>query len=167
MSFREVAFGQPFPRRLEEVLPKPWASGQCGRCSGSYGRACNFARLRGWPEGFWALPNISQPSGGNDSITNKPLFTSSHVFRAQFLVTHNKFSNRKKPSATPPSQVVIEIIYVLGFREGLWHLLGLVLCAFCISANFVGLAVLPGQVCPELMKSPSWFKSVWWNPHLR
>eukprot|EP00435_Cladocopium_sp_Y103_P039828 s1648_g10.t1 len=42
--------------------------------------------------------------------------------------------------------VVIEIIYVLGFREGLWHLLGLLLCAFCISANFVGLAVLPGQV---------------------
>jgi len=41
--------------------------------------------------------------------------------------------------------VVIEVIYVLGFREGLWHLLGLILCAFCVSANFVGLALLPGQ----------------------
>ena len=45
----------------------------------------------------------------------------------------------------PFIQVVIEVIYVLGFREGLWHLLGLILCAFCISANFVGLALLPGQ----------------------
>ncbi|CAK9091170.1 Protein-S-isoprenylcysteine O-methyltransferase [Durusdinium trenchii] len=43
--------------------------------------------------------------------------------------------------------VVIEVIYVLGFREGLWHLLGLVLCALCISVNFLGLAVLPTQVC--------------------
>lgn len=53
------------------------------------------------------------------------------------------------------SKVVIEIIYVLGFREGLWHILGIILCTFCISANFLGLAVLPGQV-PWLLGRTEW-----------
>eukprot|EP00434_Breviolum_minutum_P028710 symbB.v1.2.025403.t1/scaffold2455.1/size78842/2 len=77
------------------------------------------------------------------------LFATSRLIRRDWkrcCLSLGLLANVSAVLSLMDEHVVIEVIYVLGFREGLWHLLGLILCAFCISANFVGLALLPGQV---------------------